>query len=170
MTEGLNFGPAAATTGLLTINGTSMHTHAWAMLDLIDFWPGLNRSYRWGNDVIPTVAGTSPNPVYIGEFRKTFDMAFTGRADPSGNPPANGSYFEQLLDNLQAFDAAVVRPPTPPATTVAATFQFPDSPYAASFALQVVGFNRGVHVSAQTLRATIDLVVPAGEIAYVVGS
>lgn len=165
MPDGLNFGTATGEL-LLGINPdplTTLHNRAWCALDLLTLWPGLDRNYRWGNDVIPGEPGTVENPVILDQGRHTLMMGFTGRAAPDGTPAPGGDTWTQLLNNLRAFRSGVIMAAQLANTTALdGQLWLPDGAVCEA-RVQVVGFKLGTHVSAQTVRAALDIVIPRGE-------
>lgn len=146
-------------TGALTIDGISMHTPAWNVLDCTPLW--WNQSIRGQNLVLPGAVGTHAYPVRVHEARHSLEMAITGWVDQSGTPYADE--WEGLEANIEYLRANVAEPPAAPTATRAATLVMP-SGATRNADIQVTGLITVQHLKARA-RAILDIVIPSGRFA-----
>jgi hypothetical protein len=143
-------------TGMLTINGESLHTYAWDVLNCLPLW--LPQAYRAGNIVLPGSAGKRARRYRIDEAKFSLPMVIEGSAAPDGTPYDDP--WVGLVVNMGILNAAVCVPPEDPFDYPNAALDMPDG--STWFAdVQVLGIQIGDNINTQT-KATLELVIPSG--------
>lgn len=122
--------------GSLTIDGVSLHTAAWCVPDLDDWWQSFDR--RGDNPLVPSVPFRSPREQIADETPVVTEMVFGGTHDRTGAPHGLPVY-EGLEANLDDFHGLVVDLPGTPAGTRTAVLTKP-SGATVSYEVQVVKF------------------------------
>lgn len=143
-------------TGALTINGVSMHTPAWNVLDCLPLW--LRGGVLGENATMPGANGTRALWYRRDEARHSLEMAITGFYDWTGAPYADS--WAGLQTNLDYLSANVAEPPTPPTPSVSASLVMPDGS-TRNAQIQVVALTVVEHYNVATA-ALLDIVIPAG--------
>lgn len=140
--------------GALTLNGVYMHTYAWDIIDLTELF--LPPQTRGGNVVVPGAQGRRPYPLRADETRYSLPMVISGVTDEAGIPYADP--YIGLQTNLTALTAVFQNDPTSPGFT--ANLDTPDGTILSAF-VQVASVKLGNRMG-PIIRATLDLVIPAG--------
>lgn len=143
--------------GSLTINGVSMSTPAWKILDLAPLW--FPPDVRGGNVVIPGVAGRHAYPRRVDETTYRLPMLVYHGYDRTGSTyadPSNG-----LQTNVAYLYTNVVAPTI--GTTVAAVLTLPSgSTQGANVQVQL---EMSDHYGNSATKAVLHVTVPAGRFA-----
>lgn len=150
--------------GTLTINGVSMHTAAWQVLDVRPLY--LPRAWRSGSVLIPGAAGRRPYPYRVDEAEFALPMWVTGVYDRTG--AAHSNKFTGLQTNLEYLRANVLTPPAAPTAVLSATLLMPDASTRTAD-VQVLGIDVAPTAAAnehpEVFRAVLHLVIPSGRFA-----
>jgi hypothetical protein len=144
----------ASCNGLLTVNGVSMHTPAWCMVDLGDLW--FPAKTRGSNVLIPGAVGRRAYPVRADETTYSLPMLISGVVDQLGGPYPDA--MVGLERNLVELAAVFV--PDPNVATVSASLTMPSGAVRTA-EVQIVGVKLGKQVG-PVVRAIVEMVVPAG--------
>jgi len=155
-------GPLAiydAPSGELTINGVSMHTPAWAVVDLTVLWMGAQ--VRGFDRLIPFAPGVIPHRRRMTVTQHSLPMVITGAVDRLGVAwPDPWEGLEANIDYLRAF---VVDPTNATDGTLPATLDMP-SGASRTADIHVLRLSLGV-VQSGLMRATLDISIPEGAFA-----
>lgn len=139
----------------LEIAGVPLSTPAWEVLNLHTLLSG--PAIRGENVLIPGAAGVRPRRRRIGETIRTLELHIFGDQDPEGAEHAD--HMLGLMQNIETLRDLVTDPPADNHSVVTAVLHWRGETRTAG--VQVVGFEVGEAVG-ETVRATIDLVIPSG--------
>lgn len=144
-------------TGELFINGVSMHTYGWNVLDLRLLWVG--QALRGTDRVLPGVRGVLPFRRRKTVFQAPLPMLITGTSDMFGGPPVSGVQ-EQLQANIEYLKTNVLEPTNVGDGTLPADLFMPDGTQLEAD-VHVLGFTPAqwhpYHVG-----GILDLSIPSG--------
>lgn len=152
--------------GELKINGVSMHTPAWCVLDVLPLY--LPTGTRGHNSIIPHTAGRYPRPLRIDESRYSLPMLISGGHDRNGNVYADR--WAGLQANLVYLNSQIVTPPTYPVVTVEGILRMPDGTVRGAD-VQVPSIELlNPRTTGAQLEAILELVVPSGQFVTIAAS
>lgn len=147
---------AAPPSGALEINGVSMHTDAWTVIDLTVLWMGAD--IRGTDRILPTTPGVIPYRRRMTVTRHSLPMVIVGYVDQTGTPYSDP--WEGLETNIDFLRAWVVDPTNVGDGTLPASLTMP-SGSTRTADIHVLGLNLGT-VSRARVRATLDISIPEG--------
>lgn len=147
---------AAPPTGSLTIDGVSMHTDAWTIVDLTNLWFG--GDVRGQDRLIPGVAGVIPYRRRTTVTTYSLPMVIIGDVDQTGTPYSD--IWEGLESNINYLRSNVVDPTNTGDGTRSATLLMP-SGSSRTADIHVLRLALGT-VSRGVMRATLDISIPSG--------
>lgn len=139
----------------LEINSTPMATPAWRITSLVPLWGG--PSLRGDDRLIEGVAGLRPYRRLVTATRVALPLVIWGDANREGTPYSDVRIG--LHTNMDALVAAIVTPPLTTAGTYTATWHKPGTDRSA--AVHVLGLAVR-ELSVRSIRATLQLSIPAG--------
>lgn len=145
-------------TGHLLINGVSLHTPAWTMLDLIELW--MPPELRGANVIIPAARGRRAYPMRVDETDYLLPMNVSGAVDQM-NVPDDDGFMACLSRNLKFLNDFVVGPKDGTTATWAAELSLPTGVILEA-EVQVLGIRPSRHVAEWT-SCTMTLRIPDGE-------
>lgn len=146
----------APPSGSLEINGVSMHTYAWTVIDVTTLWMGAD--IRGQDRLLPTTPGVIPYRRRMTVTRYSLPMVIVGYVDQYNVPYADP--WEGLETNIDFLRAWVVDPTNVGDGTVQADLTMP-SGTVRSADVHVLGLALG-QVSRARMRATLEISVPEG--------
>ncbi len=148
-------------TGTLTVNGVSLHTYAWTLLDLRPLY--MPASYRRSNVVIPGASGQRAYKYRVDQATHDLAMFVTGYCNQTGgvySDPFVGyeTNLRYLTSNLLAYTASA---------TMNATLSVPSGTTAMTALVQVLGLDLGGFDPNNRFmqRAVLTVSIPAGRFA-----
>lgn len=149
----------SADAGTLTISGISMHTWGWNVLDVRDLL--ISVAVRGQDRLIPGVPGLRPYRRRVTATPHSLPMVFSGLHDLDGTPVTDHEErISKLQEHLALFRSTVVAPVgTTPGTRSAVLIPAGGVPLTAD--IHVLSVTPGTW-SPATLRATLDISIPAG--------
>lgn len=146
----------APPSGALEINGVSMHTYAWTVVDVTQLWMGAE--IRGQDRLLPTTPGVIPYRRRMTVTRFSLPMVIVGHVDQYNTPYADP--WEGLEDNIDFLRAWVVDPTNVGDGTVPAELTMP-SGSTRTADVHVLALTLG-EVSRARLRATLEISIPEG--------
>lgn len=143
--------------GTLTIGGTLLNTAAYTVGDLWRLW-GAQGDYRGTDRVLPYAQGVTSYPRWRNGLRLSLPMVISGHVTSAGVAVANP--MSQLASHMVTL-AGVCTPPDP-TTTVTRTISLlmPNGTTKTGTCVPL-GITGGT-VTAYIMRATLELLIPAG--------
>lgn len=147
---------AAPPSGSLEINGISMHTSAWTVVDVTVLWMGAD--IRGADRILPTTPGVIPYRRRMTVTRHSLPMVIVGHVDQAGLPYADP--WEGLETNIDYLRAWIVDPTNSGDGTLPASLTMPSGAVRTAD-IHVLGLNLGI-VSRARMRATLDISIPEG--------
>lgn len=144
-------------TGMLTIDGVSMHTSGWSVLNNLPLWVGAPA--RGDNLIIPGSFGTLAKRYRQGERSVSLPMVFDGWFSGEDDTPF-ADPWEGLQFNIGLIRDNVVAPPAAPAVSRSASLLMPDGSELTAD-IQVLQLEIGDNLKTQ-VRATLDIRIPIG--------
>ena len=146
----------APPTGSLEINGLSMHTAAWTVVDVTNLWMGAD--IRGGDRILPTTPGVIPYRRRMTVTQYSLPMVIIGDYDYLGVKYAD--IWEGLEANIDQLRAWVVDPTNVGDGTLPASLTMPSGAVRTAD-IHVLRLALGVVTNAR-MRATLDISVPQG--------
>jgi hypothetical protein len=148
-----------AEVGTLTISGVSMHTWGWNVLDIRDLL--FVSAIRGQDKLIPLVPGLRPYRRRLTATTHSLNIIISGLHALDGTPvTSHAARMSKLEEHLDFLYANVVAPvPTVSGTRPAVLLPAGSSPRTAE--IHVYSLTPGTWTPA-TLRATLDISIPAG--------
>lgn len=146
----------APPSGALEINGISMHTPAWTVVDLTMLWMGAE--IRGGDRLLPTVPGVIPYRRRMTVTQHSLPMVIVGYVDESGTPYSDP--WEGLEANIDYLRGWIVDPTNVGDGTLPAELTMP-SGVTRTADIHVVALSLG-NISKAMMRATLEISIPQG--------
>lgn len=146
----------APPTGALEINGVSMHTYAWTVVDVTPLWMGAE--IRGQDRLLPTTPGVIPYRRRMTVTRHSLPMVIVGYVDQYDTPYSDP--WEGLETNIDFLRAWVVDPTNVGDGTVSASLTMPSGGVRTAD-IHVLGLMLG-EVSKARIRATLEISIPEG--------
>ena len=146
----------APPSGALEINGVSMHTPAWTVIDTTVLWMGAD--VRGQDRILPTTPGVIPYRRRMTVTRHSLPMVIVGYVDDAG--VAYPDPMEGLETNIDYLRGWIVDPTNAGDGTLPATLTMPSGAVRTAD-IHVLGLTLG-QVSRARLRATLDISIPTG--------
>jgi len=146
----------APPSGSLEINGVSLHTPAWTVIDVTTLWMGAD--IRGQDRLLPTTPGVIPYRRRMTVTKYSLPMVIIGHVDMTGAP--NTDIWEGLEYNIDFLRAWVVDPTNVGDGTVPASLTMPSGTVRTAD-VHVLGLNLGI-VTRARMRATLEISLPQG--------
>lgn len=145
-------------TGELLIEGVTMHTAAWCVIDSLEpLWVPAGR--RGSNVVLPGASGTRPYAPRVAEARVNLAFLISGYVDEFGIAAADPA--EQLKEHLEFLQATVFELPGTMSGTRSAELWLPGS-YTHILTADVQVVLSPGNMPGYIKKATIGMTIPAG--------
>lgn len=158
--------PLTLPDGRLTIDSTSMHTHAWNVTKVLALW--MPPDVRGTSVLMSGSPGYRPKPKRPTITRRSLPIAICGEVDPDGAPFANP--WVGLETNIDQLRSEVIDPTLVGDGTRYATLRMPSGSergrpihvLGLSEGRSVEGVNTFTGVPGVVLFATLDVEIPDG--------